>query len=142
MNRPPLEQANVAKAQAHRARAAALISVAEGRHTIVDVIKHAATEAGRPLLRITLRQLLLAQPGWGDERCGSALNQLTAVLGAPAAKLHRRKLTIAWLLDARAGGKRFMAFCDVIAAKTDAPWPGFPFAAYQPSTHGNQGRQQ
>ena len=123
---PPLETANSARAIANQMRAAELIAVAESRQTIHDVITHAATQQGRPLLRITLRQLLLAQPGWGEQRTTATLKKLASPIGQAAPPL--RKLTIAWLLDQRSGGRRFMAFCDTFSAKSAAPWPGFPFA--------------
>jgi hypothetical protein len=123
---PSLDVANSARTVAIHERARQLIAVTEETKTIHEVIRNAATPHGRPLLRITLRQLLLAQPGWGEQKTTGALNKMARVIGQPAPTL--RKLTIAWLLDPRAGGRRFMAFCDIFSAKSASPWPGFPFA--------------
>lgn len=123
--RPSLEVANSARAAARHLRASALVHIAEGRRTVHDIIQLAATENGRPLLRITVNQLLLAQPGVGDESVRRVLNHITNVTGA--ADVPIRRITVAWLLDARAGGRRFMAFCDALGDNTQTPWPGFPF---------------
>lgn len=131
MTIPPLTVANSARHAAARQRAAALIAVADKDNTtdVREVILAACTQQGRPLTRITLRQLLLAQPGWGPDRTSKALEQMLTTLGQP--EVNQRKLTIAWLLDKRAGGRRFMAFCDALYPRASAPWPGFPFAAKQ-----------
>jgi hypothetical protein len=124
-NTPSLEAANTARTVANKKRAQQLIAITEEQLTVHDVIRSAATEVDRSLLRITLRQLLLAQPGWGEQKTTGALKKLASIIGQPAPPL--RKLTIAWLLDPRAGGRRFMAFCDTFSTKTSPPWPGFPF---------------
>jgi hypothetical protein len=123
---PPLEIANTARALATQERARQLIAVTNMNITIHEVIRAAATPQGRPILRITLRQLLLAQPGWGEQKTNAVLNKLSSSLGQPTPQL--RKLTIAWLLDPRAGGRRFMAFCDTFNANSAPPWRGYPFA--------------
>lgn len=135
---PELAVANSARANAARMRAEKLISVASSEATIHDLIMEASGSRGRPLLRVTLRQLLLAVPGWGNERASRIISKMTAVLGAKGSPTPQRKLTIAWLLDPRAGGRRFMAFCDSLKENDTSPWSGFPFAP-QPSrgeTHG------
>ena len=133
MTIPSLSVANSARSAANRQRAAALIAVADPEQaaTVTDVISAACTVTGRPLLRITLRQLLLAQPGWGPDRTGKVLEQTMATLEKKS--VDPRKLTISWLLDHRAGGKRFMAFCDALYPRTSTPWAGYPFAP-KPST--------
>lgn len=133
--RPSLNTANSARAVAERRRSAALIEVASGEASVADVITAAATEAGRPLLRITLRQLLLAQPGWGTERTAKVLSQTLTVLESQNVPM--RRLTIAWLLDPRAGGRRLMAFCDSLSTRTEPPWVGFPFMP-KPQRSGKQ----
>jgi hypothetical protein len=131
MTIPPLSTANSARHAAARHRGAALVAVAGGESTVRDVILAACTEDGKPLTRVTLRQLLMAQPGWGPDRAAKALEHTLTTLGNP--EVNQRKLTIAWLLDKRAGGRRFMAFCDALYPRASAPWPGFPFAA-RPNT--------
>ncbi|WIB65455.1 hypothetical protein [Curtobacterium sp. MCBD17_040] len=122
--RPPLADANSARAAARHLRATALMHVATGRASVHDVIRLACKPNGKPLLRITLKQLLLAQPGVGDETVARITRHVLHLTGSDVAP---RKFTIAWLLDARAGGRRFMAFCDALGNNSATPWPGFPF---------------
>lgn len=123
--RPPLSAANSARFEANRQRAEWLVAVANGDSTVLDVIEWAATDDGRPLMRVPLRKLLLAQPGWGEDRTRTAITKTLAVTGRRG--LPTRKVTIAWLLDHRAGGKRFQAFCDALAFTPKTPWTAFPF---------------
>jgi hypothetical protein len=39
-----------------------------------------------------------------------------------------KELTVGWLLDPRAGGKRWYALHDALRARDQSPWPGFPWA--------------
>lgn len=132
---PSLSTANSARARARRYRASALLAIADdnNRTTVNDILRHACTEKGRPLLRLTLKQLLLAQPGVGDETVTRILNHTVRVVGVASPP---RRLTVAWLLDARAGGRRFMAFCDALADNSKQPWPGFPFMPRPQKTTG------
>lgn len=128
MNHPPLDVAYSAAVAANRQRAAALIAVSDpaAAMSVTGVISAACIPSGRPLRRITLRQLLLAQQGWSSDRVGKTLERTVASLEIESIDL--RRLTIAWLLDPRAGGTRFMAFCDALHHRTAGPWDGFPFA--------------
>ena len=99
-----------------------------------DVINLACTPNGRPLLRITVKQLLLAQPGVGDESVRRVIDKVIAVTGAHDVPV--RRITLAWLLDTRAGGRRFMAFCDALGDNAATPWPGFPFTPRPTRTSG------
>ena len=130
MNRPSLAVANSARAHANRVRATALIAVAEGHRTITDVVKAAAGDDEKALLRLTVRQLLLAQPGWGEERTRQVMSKITDIVGQSTSHM-----TVAWVLDPRAAGRRFMAFCDAITSNTQPPWPGYPFAKRPTTTH-------
>lgn len=125
---PSLDVANEARAKARFVRAARLYSLANGSTTVVETIAAATDDAGRPLLRLTLRQLLLAQKGWGEQRTAHVIGRTLSVIGAP--ETPTRKLTVAWLIDPRSGGRRIMAFCDALSAKDGPPWPGFPFAPH------------
>lgn len=132
--RPSLDVANSARAAARHVRASALIRVAEGRASVHDVIQMACTERGKSLLRITVKQLLLAQPGVGDETVARVIRHITDV--TDTADVPARRITLAWLLDSRAGGRRFMAFCDALGDNTATPWPGFPFTPRPARTSG------
>lgn len=95
-----------------------------------DVLQQAADPSGRPLLRLQLRQILLAQPGVGVKTARSYLNDLADLLGLRLAAPSHRSLTVQWLLDPKAHGRRMLALLDVMSAPTDPhPWSGFPFAA-------------
>lgn len=130
MNRPDLAVANSARAEANLVRAKALIEVAQGHRTITDVVTAAAGDHEKALLRLTVRQLLLAQPGWGEERTRQVISKITDIVGQTP-----DHMTVAWILDPRAAGRRFMAFCDAITSNTQPPWPGYPFAKKPTHTH-------
>ncbi|GAA4153738.1 hypothetical protein GCM10022286_00490 [Gryllotalpicola daejeonensis] len=110
---------------ARRQRAAALLRVTAGEITVPDLIREACSEAGRPLLRLTLRQVLLAQPKWTKGRVERTLIRLGQVLEADLGE-HAR-LNLAWLVDPRSGGRRFTAFCDCLVPSQAPPWDGFPW---------------
>ena len=101
-------------------------SVALGLLTVHDVVEAAGRPGGRPLLRITLNQLLLAQPGWGTARTRTVLDRLR-LMTETNTKAKAGRLDIAWLVDPRARGTRLVAFLDVTCQPAGAPWPGFPF---------------
>ena len=120
---PSIENAREHLATARRVRAEYLVSVSEGLITPLDVIEQAATREGRALRKVSLRQLMLSVPGWGPSR----VNRLLSVLGARISSTeHVGDKTIAWLIDPRSGGRRFLSYLDVNQTKV-SPWPGFPF---------------
>lgn len=128
-----LALANTAKDEAARTRSRWLVSLQkEGTVTVPDLLKAATTEEGRPLRRITLRQLLLTQDGWGRARADRVLSHTTSLLGHEPTS----RLTVAWLIDARAGRRRVHALADALTERV-APWPGFPFAPPSPTGGGN-----
>lgn len=122
---PSIEVAREALSAARRTRAEYLIALTEGLIDISDLLAFAVTEDGAPLRRISLRQLLLSQPGWGERRTARVLSALSDRLGTAE---RPKDMTIAWLIDPRSGGRRYLAWLDVRQAKSSAPWPGFPFA--------------
>lgn len=130
--RPPLARANQARRAATTYRAEWLVALAEDVVTLPDVLAHAATEEGRPLLRVRLHQLLTTQPGWGEVRAGRVLATLGEFLSEPGCATGR---TLAWLLDPRAGGRRVTAFLEAYFARRrhETPWPGFPYAKAPPA---------
>lgn len=118
-----LALANTAKRAAEYTRSDWLVSLSTGFTSIPDLIRRATTEEGRPLRRITLRQLLETQDGWGRARATRVLSRTTSLLGHEPTS----RLTVAWLIDARAGGRRVHALADALAER-DVPWIGFPYA--------------
>lgn len=133
----PLEIANLARGEAVRMRAAALLGIAEGFLTIWDVIGDAAADEHRTLLKIRVRQLLLAQDGWGPFLTRTVMEKMFATLDVPVPDHDQLiALNVAWLLDSRTGGNRLAALADVIACReeTGPPWPGFPYSP-MPAEH-------
>jgi len=118
-----LALANVAKAEASRTRQVHIESLQVGVLSISDLLEAAAQEGNHALRRLTLRQLLMNQEGWGRARTARALTHLTSLLGSEPTS----RLTVAWLLDARAGGRRLRALADVLSERTQ-PEIGFPYA--------------
>lgn len=132
------EQARDARQHASLVRAEALLQVAGAKRTIWQVLEVAATQAGKPLLRLSLRQLLLAEPGIGVRTQEGRLKTLLDLLQVPMEQVSQHQaaapLTVQWLIDPRVGGRRMLAFIDVMGARADRPtWRGFPFHA-SPST--------
>lgn len=122
---PPIENARQALSAARLMRSEYLIALVEGLVTVEDVIEAAMADSGKPLRRISLRQLLLSQPGWGERRTNRLLSVLADRLGAAE---RPKDMTVAWLIDPRSGGRRYLAWLDVQQAKNSVPWAGFPFA--------------
>lgn len=123
---PPSTKATVALANARMVRAAALAEVAEGRYTAEEMIARACDPDEDPaLLRITLRELLASQQGWSLRTSSNVMRRMTEALG-------EKPKTIAWLVDRRTGGKRWMAYLDATAERA-TPWPGYP---WQPPPEG------
>lgn len=115
---------NSARRAAGRYRAEWLLLLNDEIVTPDDLLKDAGTPAGRPLLKLSLAQVLMSLPGWGRKRCDSILNHVIAVTGA---KVEPRQMTVGWLLDPRAGGRRYQAWLDARQPKDGPPWPGFPY---------------
>src|SRR5690606_5935975 len=110
-------RANAARDQALAERSAALVAVGTGRASIWRVLR--AARVNQPLMRIRLRQLLLAQEGWTPARANAVLRRtIRTAAGTEAerealtAKMSR--LTVSWLLDQRSRGRRLLAFLDAL----------------------------
>lgn len=141
MNLTPNERRD----RAVRIRTLALKDLHEGRVSIADVLLRACTPEGEELLRIPLRQLLLALPDVGPARVRRILALLERNLGSPLPE--RSHLNVRWLIDARSRGARVVAFADSVLAvapglsfdspggrrdspamsRIRPPWDGFPF---------------
>ena len=134
-----------ARDSARRLRAEWLVAVAEGLVSVDDVIREAATEEGRPLLKISLRQLLLSQPFVGGVRKDQVMKRMAGTLssGNVTAKTNKCS-TVFSLLDTRAGGRRYIAFQDARMSR-NTPMAGFPFSSLKVSgdcseSRGGEGR--
>lgn len=120
------EVARAARKSAATMRAEYLASVNSGLLSVFDVIDSVQSETAKPLLKISLRQLLLAQEGWGVKRTDDALKMVATFTACEV-----DKMTIGWLTDPRARGTRVIAFADALSPRRSPvrpPWPGFPFA--------------
>ena len=117
-------QVRSALAQARLARATALAGVAAGRFTVENVLDQACAATEHPLRRLRLASLLTAQPGVGLRGAEKILTRVALLCGEP--DLDRKLMTVSWLLDRRAGGKRYLAWVDAHTGKA-SPWPGWPF---------------
>ena len=128
MSTPPaanMDALNRARRGAARLRTEWLLLINSKMVTPVDAVVEAAQPQGRPLLKQSLRQLLLSQPGWGKTRADAVIGKILSVTDA---KIECRQATISWLLDARAGGRRFAAWQDAFEPRTELSAPGFPYA--------------
>lgn len=119
-----------ARLDADTMRAEWLIGVTSEILTVPDLIEQSLTDEGAPLRKITLRQLLLAQPRWGRKRVKETLEKVRATLGT---SIREREMTVGWLTDVRYDGKNMLAWIDAFTPRTTAPWVGFPLAP-QPVT--------
>ncbi|QYJ03101.1 hypothetical protein KUV85_12235 [Nocardioides panacisoli] len=119
-----LARARAAAVAARRLRAEHLIAVAEGVLSPQDVIEAAAQPANIALRAIALKELYIAR-AMSPRRWRRVRNLTLAVLGTTVAE---NKMTIGWLHDPRAGGRRHYAFTDALRERKP-PWPGFPWHA-------------
>lgn len=128
----PVTRAAGSARRANQARASALLGVSEGVLQVQDVLTQAAEDPSGALLRIRLRQLLMAQPDWGPSRSEQIIRRTLSVLGETDVERARIvEIRLAWLLDNRAGGMRLAAFCEAIRPRSKSPaepWEGFPYA--------------
>ena len=117
-----------ARLEAYRRRGEFILAVAEGRMKPHEVIAK-ADEPGSEVLRpITLKRLLGAMPGWGEAKTGRFISELALVTET---SVKPNRLTISWLIDRRAGGRRLIAYANLWQqeqrAERPLPWPGFPY---------------
>ncbi|MCC3299448.1 hypothetical protein [Arthrobacter caoxuetaonis] len=118
---PELFEAEMAKVL--RGAAAGDLPAMPEPATVADVLKASESKEYRPLLKIRLGMLLRYQPGWGRIRAEGVVDHVLAVTGV---KLDRRLVNVGWLLDPRAGGRRYTAWLDALEPKKNPPWQGFP----------------
>lgn len=126
MSRPDMHDARVVLAAARRQRAEYLVSLAEGLLTPLDLVEAATSDSGRALRKIGLRQMHLNCQGWGRRRTDRLLAGLASRLDLDPAGVQEKQ--VAWLIDPRSGGRRFLAWLDVQHEKTEGPWSGFPMS--------------
>lgn len=136
---PSLAAANTARAEANAQRGRALADLRSGASDVPGILRSACLPEGAALRRITLVRLLSGQEGWSKRQARSTVRSILDALGYRNTADERRidQLTIMWLIDARAGGRRVRAFADALDPKENPPWRGFPFAVPGSRTTGN-----
>lgn len=120
----PLWHANGVRAEAHRYRVEWLDALDNEVSTTADLFEEACTLEGRPLLRTTLRQILLTDHAFSNARVPKILARIQHLVGV---EMPVRHMTVAWLLDPRSGGRRFIAWLDATQEFRSEPWSGFPY---------------
>lgn len=129
MSRPPLTVANTAKAHAEAERSHALAKLRAGVSRVPDILRDACLPEGRALRRIPLVRLLSGAEGTSKRHARSTIRSTVRTLNGFLAQVPEiDRLTVMWVIDARAGGRRARAFADALDPKTTPPWPGFPYA--------------
>lgn len=115
-------------------RAEQLVAIAKGLLTPQHVVDTARRADWVALRSQSLQQLVVSVPGAGPRRWREVRGRLLGVLGA---KVSDKNLTVGWLLDPRAGGRRYLAFIDAMRPRREPPWPGFP---WEPKPNSGRGR--
>ena len=117
---------------ARRFRAGHLMAVLEGLLEPLDVIDAAHEPTGTALRKIRLKDLILAPEKTPVRTWPLIRSRMLATLEL---EVPDRSLTIGWVIDPRAGGRRLYALKDALQPRSDVAWPGFPWAA-RPVVHG------
>lgn len=120
--------------EARKLRAEFLIALHEHRIEPLDVVEDARHSWALPLRQLRLDRVFL-ESGMSARRWRLIRDRMLDVLveNVPPAKL-----TVGWVLDPRAGGRRHYALGDAVRERITEPWPGFP---WQPPPGANAGRK-
>ncbi|APX31740.1 hypothetical protein BH708_02305 [Brachybacterium sp. P6-10-X1] len=120
--------------RANTARGELLQLISDGILTPWEGLVAAATAGEKALLRLTLDQLVTAGPGIGQARARDITAQVAHILATTEAHTTTGRVTIGYILDERARGRRLLAVLDafishgLIRQNADLPvWTGFPF---------------
>lgn len=95
--------------------------------SVADVVREAVTN--NALRRLSLWQLLLAVPGWGEARAARVIRNTHAAHGSTKAE-RKVKIQLGTIVDERRGGRLWLALADALAREdpqTDLMSVGFPF---------------
>lgn len=131
---PDMQRLIAQRHRANTARGELLQLIADGILTPWEALVAAATADEKALLRLTLHQLITASPGIGQARAHRITAQVVHILGTTEAAAPTGRVTLAYVLDEQARGKRLLAVLDafishgLIREEGDLPvWTGFPF---------------
>lgn len=124
-----LGPANAVRAEHARAKAEALVAVASGELTVLDVVE-AAKDPASPLRSLRLKALLEAKPGLGTERAGRMVDALIARSGRRP--ISRGQATLKWLHTAKTSTTdRPAILVELLSGarglKRELPWPEWPW---------------
>lgn len=108
---------------AQEARAEWLLQIHYKKVKPRDFIDAARDPSWVALRRESLRQVIISEPGVGEGRWRQVRDRM---LDALDIKVWDKDLTVGWVLDPRAGGRRYHALIDALRPR-EAPWPGFPW---------------
>ena len=92
--------------EAVAARGELLLDVSEGRLSAWEAIMSVVLDDRQSLRSLRLDQILMTQEGVGAERARRVVEQILTVLEVPAASADPRTVTVGYLLDGRAAGRR------------------------------------
>jgi len=131
---PDMQRLIAQRHRANTARGELLQLIADGILSPWEALIAAATADEKALLRLTLDQLITAGPGIGQARAHRITAQVVHILGTTEAAAPTGRVTLAYVLDEQARGKRLLAVLDafishgLIREEGDLPvWSGFPF---------------
>ena len=131
---PDMAQLIAQRRRANTARGELLQLIADGLLTPWEALVAAATAGEKALLRLTLEQIVTAGPGIGQTRAHRVTTQVVHILGTTQAHTPAGRVTLAYILDEQARGKRLLAVLDafishgLIREEGDlSVWAGFPF---------------
>ena len=134
LHSPDMQRLIALRRRANTARGELLQLIADGLLTPWEALVAAATAGENALLRLTLEQIVTAGPGIGQARAHQITTQVVHILGTTQAHAPTGRVTLAYLLDEQARGKRLLAVLDafishgLIREESDLPvWAGFPF---------------
>ena len=120
--------------RANTARGELLQLIADGILTPWEGLVAAATADEKALHRLTLSQLVTAGPGIGQARAKAITDQVVHILSSTEAHTPTGSVTIGYILDDRARGRRLLAVLDAFISHSlirsggdIAVWAGFPF---------------
>lgn len=120
-----------ARLHADKVRGEYLALISGGLLSPADVIWWAAQPGKKPLRALTVKRIISAIPGNGEQTVRRFVRELAQICGTTSAP---SRLTVGWLLDRRAGGRRLIAFACLIKPH-GVPWPGFPHAPKPGKAH-------
>ncbi|UQN30456.1 hypothetical protein [Brachybacterium kimchii] len=120
--------------RANAARGELLQLIADETLTPWEAVIAAATSGDKHLMRLQLAQLITAHPRFGQARASQVIEQVANILDTTPAHSPNGRITLAFILDHQAQGKRLLAVLDAFIShglihdgEDLAVWPGFPF---------------